>query len=88
MEIWVKPLENNNLAVCFLNRSDRPQNIYWDWKAHTITDGINKLNIDFNAMPPIPCATFGKKDIGTTNKILKQPIASHEIVMLKLTKTN
>lgn len=88
MEIFVKPLKDNNLAVCFLNRSDRPQNIYWDWKSHTITDGITKLNIDFNNSTYSLRDLWAKKDIGTTAKILKQPIASRQVVMLKLTKTN
>jgi alpha-galactosidase len=88
MMIWVKPLKDNNLAVCFLNRSNRPQSIYWDWKAHTITDGINKLNIDFNSAAYNIHDIWSKKDIGSTDKILKEPIASHEVVLLRLTKTN
>jgi alpha-galactosidase len=88
IEIWVKPIKNNNLAVCFLNRSDREQNLYWDWKAHTITDGVTKLNIDFNTANYTLRDLWEKKDIGTTAKILKQPIASHQVVFLKLTRTN
>jgi alpha-galactosidase len=88
IEIWVKPLKNNNLAVCFLNRSDREQNLYWDWKAHTITDGVTKLNIDFNTANYTLRDLWAKKDIGTTAKILKQPIASHQVIFLKLTRTN
>jgi alpha-galactosidase len=76
------------LAVCFLNRSDREQNLYWDWKAHTITDGVTKLNIDFNTANYTLRDLWAKKDIGTTAKILKQPIASHQVIFLKLTRTN
>jgi alpha-galactosidase len=86
LEIWVKPLTGNNLAVCFLNRSSREQNIYYDWKDHEITDGVSKIDIDFNKTAYSLRDLWLKKDIGTTNKTFKQTIGSHQVVMLKLTK--
>ena len=88
MEIFVKALKDNSLAVCFLNRSSREQNIDFDWKEHMVTDTVSKLNIDFNKNTYVLRDLWAKKNIGTTNKSLKQKLGSHEVVMLKLTKVN
>lgn len=86
LEIWVKPLKNNDIAVCFLNRSSREQNIYFDWKEHMITDTISHMNIDFKSEGYKLRDLWAKKDVGTTNKTFKQTIAPHDVVMLRLTK--
>ncbi len=88
LEIWIKPLKNDDVAVCFLNRSSRRQNIDYDWKAHVIADTVSKTNIDFNKNTYALRDLWAKKNIGTTDKTFKQAIGSHEVVMLKLTKTS
>jgi len=88
IEIFVKALKDNSLAVCFLNRSSRQQNINFDWKEHLITDTVSKLDIDFNKNTYVLRDLWAKKNIGTTNKPLKQTIGSHEVLMLKLSKVN
>jgi alpha-galactosidase len=88
MEIYVKALKDNSLAVCFLNRSSREQNIDFDWKAHMIVDSLSKLNIDFNKNSYALRDLWAKKNVGTTNKAFKQTIASHDVIMLKLSKVN
>jgi alpha-galactosidase len=86
LEIWIKPLAGNNVAVCFLNRSSREQNINYDWKDHLLTDTLSKMNIDFNKTAYSLRDLWTKKDMGTTSKIFKQSIASHEVIMLKLSR--
>jgi alpha-galactosidase len=86
VEIWVKPLANNELAVCFLNRSDRPQNVSYDWKDHVITDAVSKISIDFNQASYKLRDLWAKKDIGTTGKTFKQAIPADDVVVLRLTK--
>lgn len=88
IEIFVKALKDNSLAICFLNRSSRQQNIDFDWKEHMIADTVSKLNIDFNKNTYTLRDLWAKKNIGTTNKPLKQTIGSHEVLMLKLSRVN
>jgi alpha-galactosidase len=88
MEIFVKALKDNSLAICFLNRSSRQQNIDFDWKEHMIADTVSNLNIDFNKNTYTLRDLWAKKNIGTTNKPLKQTIGSHEVLMLKLSRVN
>ena len=86
IEIWVKPLANNELAVCFLNRSGRTQEVSYDWKAHIINDAFSKINIDFNQTSYKLRDLWEKKDIGSTSKTFKQNIPSNDVVVLRLVK--
>lgn len=86
LEIYVKPLKDNSLAVCFLNRSSRQQNVYFDWEEHTLVDAIAKLDIDFGKTNYSLRDLWTKKDIGTTARAFKQTIGAHDVVMLKLSK--
>jgi alpha-galactosidase len=86
IEILVKPLSNGDLAVCFLNRSDRTQNVSFDWMAHVIKDKIANLDVDFTKTTYKLRDVWAKKDLGTTQKTFRQAIPSHDVVMLKLSK--
>ncbi len=86
IEIWVKPLANNELAVCFLNRSDHPQTVSYDWKDHAITDTVSKTSFDFTQTTYKLHDLWDKKDAGTTAKIFKQTIPADDVVVLRLTK--
>jgi len=86
VETLVRPLANGDLAVCFLNRMDKPQAISFDWAANAIDDATSKTNVDFTKSTYKLHDLWSKKDIGTTKKPLKQTIAAHDVVMLRLIK--
>jgi alpha-galactosidase len=86
LEIFIKPLANNELAVCFLNRSDHIQHISFDWKEHVVNDTLSKTSIDFNKTTYKLKDLWTKKDAGTTNKPFKQTIGVNDVVVLRLTK--
>jgi len=86
IEIWVKPLANNELAVCFLNRSGRPQKVSYDWKEHVITDAFSNASFDFNQTTYKLRDLWEKKDLGTTAKLTNLVIPSDDVVVLRLTK--
>ncbi|MFI5159712.1 MAG: glycoside hydrolase family 27 protein [Sphingobacteriales bacterium] len=86
IETLVRPLVNGDLAVCFVNRMDKPQTINFDWSAHAINDAISKTGVDFTKSTYKLHDLWSKKDIGTTKKPLKQAIAPHDVLMLRLVK--
>ena len=86
IEMWVKPLLGNDLAVCFLNRSTRPQEINYNWKDHIINDEVSKTSFDFNKIIYKIRDVWTKKDVGTTRKTFKQTIGVNDVVVLRLTK--
>ena len=38
-EIWVKPLINNEIAICFMNRSDRSWLLNYEWEKEILNFG-------------------------------------------------
>jgi len=86
IEIWVKPLSNNELAVCFLNRSGRPQQVHYSWKEHPITDTVSNTSFDFMQNSYKLHDLWEKKDLGSTAKTFDQTIPADDVVVLKLTK--
>lgn len=83
VEIYVKPLANNEWAILFLNRSDHPVHYVFDWLAHPLEDNLNRLRADFSK------AVYDWTDLwthatGSTAKQFKQVIPSHDVVVLRL----
>jgi alpha-galactosidase len=82
----VKPLSENNWAICFLNRSAETKNINFNWKDEVINDtifnrilGAGKKNYQLHDL-------WRKSDAGDTKKPLKTSVASHDVLMLKLSE--
>jgi alpha-galactosidase len=86
IEIWMKPLANNGLAVCILNRSNHPQTVAYDWAAHMVNDPVSKTSFDFTQTTYKLRDLWEKKEIGTTAKPFKQTIGSNDVVVLRLSK--
>ncbi|WP_439698310.1 glycoside hydrolase family 27 protein [Mucilaginibacter sp. AW1-7] len=86
LEIWIKPLANNQLAVCFFNRSAKEQTIAYNWKDHPVKDDLSGINIDFNTTAYKIYDLWLKKILGNTKRALKTTIGIHDVVMVKLTK--
>src|SRR5947207_870157 len=47
LQIWFKPLTNNDWAVCFVNRSSQSKQIEFDWQSELVNDDFSKR--EFNA---------------------------------------
>jgi alpha-galactosidase len=86
LEIWIKPLTNNELAVCFFNRSEKPQTITYNWKDHPVKDDLSGINVDFNTSAYKIYDLWLKKTLGSTKRALKTTVGVHDVVMIKLTK--
>jgi alpha-galactosidase len=85
LEIWYKPLEEGDWAVCFLNRDAVEKYIDYNWVEKNITDDFAKRNTDFQKIIYNLRDVWAKKDIGNTKSSLKATIPSHDILMLRLT---
>jgi alpha-galactosidase len=86
LEVWIKPLSNNNWAVCFLNRANEPKQVNHVWAQQAINDIQTKLSADFGKTTYKVRDIWAAKDIGNTKKAFKQTIPAHDAVMLTLTK--
>ncbi|HDQ44221.1 MAG TPA: glycoside hydrolase family 27 protein [bacterium] len=85
VDVWAKPLMGGDLAVCFLNRGKKPKRIAFDWKKHPIVDDFAEKEFRFDQTEYRLRDLWKKKNIGTTGKVLRFEIPSHDVLMLRLT---
>jgi alpha-galactosidase len=86
LETWIKPLKNNEIAICFLNRSAKPKSINMSWTDHPVIDDLSKTNVNFSTTTYKIHDVWTKKDMGTTNATLNEIVPSHDVVMIRLSK--
>lgn len=84
IEMWFKPLINDEWAVCFLNRGSEEGLIEFAWKEHNVKDDFSKKEINFNNITYTIRDLWKKENIGTTEKIFTAKIPSHDVIMLRL----
>jgi alpha-galactosidase len=85
VETWVKPLKNG-LAICFLNRSLKSQDVEFKWADNSLHDNLSGMNVDFNTAAYKIHDVWAKKDIGKALKVFKREVPAHDVVMLRLYK--
>jgi alpha-galactosidase len=86
VDVWVKPLFDENWAVVFLNRSDKTQKINFDWKKHIIEDNDFKFILNLTSQKYNVRDLWEHIDLGNTNKIFQKELAPHDVIAIKLTK--
>ncbi len=85
-QIYFKPLNNGDAAMCFLNRGETQQKVEFNWKSNNVYDGDNNLSYDFNKSTYKLRDLWAKKDIGTTNDVFKSEIPPHDVILIRLSK--
>jgi alpha-galactosidase len=87
LEIYAKPLANDELAVCFLNRGETIIKHAFNWQeTENIYDGVSGKNYEFNKVDYKIRDVWAKKALGTTNEVLNVEVPAHDVLMLRLTK--
>jgi alpha-galactosidase len=86
LEIWIKPLSEGDWAFCFLNRSNKPMQVNFNWKDELVTDTL--FNKSFNAKDHIYKIrnVWKESNAGDTQKPLSAMLASHDVIMLRLSQ--
>ncbi|MCP8899549.1 glycoside hydrolase family 27 protein [Gilvimarinus xylanilyticus] len=87
LNVFLKPLANDELALLFLNRGDDVLKYSHDWQFNIIKDDQTGLEINFNN------ERFTWKDLwkggkGNTDKPLNLEIPPHDVVVLRLKPAN
>jgi alpha-galactosidase len=86
VEVWIKPLNKNDWAICFFNKSEQKQKIDFDWSKKNISDDISKKTLNTNDFTYSIKDLWSKKNLGTTKKSLRAEIPPHDVLMIRLTK--
>ena len=86
VEIWMKPLQHGDVAVCFLNRSHKPQKVVFDWSGKVIKDDFSGKQFDFTKNIYTIRDLWKKKGAGTTRDKLDMTLPSHDVFMVRLSR--
>jgi alpha-galactosidase len=86
LEIWIKPLENNDWAISFVNMNETPVKLDFDWNKHDIGDDVNGRFLNTKKGRYKIRDLFSHKNIGTTVENLKATINPHDVLLIKLEK--
>jgi len=83
-EVWAKPLDKGDLALCFLNRTLEPVKVDLDWKKYPVKDDEFHYYYLFNENEYKIRDLWSKKEIGTTAKPFSTQIGAHDVIVLRL----
>lgn len=87
VEIWVKPMVNDEWALCFFNRSQQPSDFTFNWERETIKDNVFDKEITFNRDNVYKIRDlYQHKVIGNTKKVLKQKLGPNQSLVVKIFK--
>jgi alpha-galactosidase len=84
IEVWIKPLADDNYAVCFLNRSGRTTPLNFNFK-QTATDPDFKKSYSINGSYSA-FDVWNNKELGTTQKNVTASIKGHDALFVLLKK--
>lgn len=84
LNVFLKPLANDELALLFLNRGDDVLKYTHDWQFNIVKDDQVGLEINFNDKR-FTWRDLWKGGKGNTDKPLKLEIPPHDVVVLRLT---
>jgi len=86
LEIWFKPLANDDWAMCVLNRDAGPQKISFNWNDENVFDDLTGRSTDFKTVTYQLKDLWKKQNVGNTKNIMMAVIPGHDVLMLRLIK--
>jgi alpha-galactosidase len=86
VEVWFKPLKNDDWAMVILNRNTSARKVSFDWKSENIADALSKRDASFERTNYSLRDLWAGRDLGTTRHALSAEIAPHDVLMLRLKK--
>jgi len=86
VDVWFKPLEKGDWAMCFLNKRTIPQDVSFDFAREKVLDHLSGERLGNG--PYSIRNIWTHKDIGTTQKVFETTVPGHDVLMLRLVKTS
>jgi len=84
LEIWLKPLANDEWALFVLNRGKTAKPFTLDWKTFSVVDSLANRTLDTGKTLYKIRDLVQAKELGDTKKTLTTTIPSHDVLCLKL----
>ena len=84
VELFVKPLDNNELALCFFNRTSQPRKINLNWPDLVLSDSFSGTDVHFDKTVFTVHEIWSGKNAGDTKTKFNQQLPSHDVIVLRL----
>ncbi len=84
LEIWFRPLEGEDWAMCVLNRGAVMRTVELDWQAEAVADDVSGRTALFKARLYRVRDLWSGEDLGTTRHKLAAEIPGHDVLMVRL----
>jgi alpha-galactosidase len=84
LEIWFKPLENEDWAMCILNRGTTPRHVEFSWQEEKVEDDFADREALFGFRVYRVRDLWTGEDMGTTQTPLQATVAGHDVLMVRL----
>jgi alpha-galactosidase len=86
LEIWFKPLADEDWAMCILNRGSSARQVEFAWQDEKITDGFSGRKTLFGYRVYRVRDLWTGDDLGTTRQTLDTEVPGHDVLMVRLTR--
>jgi alpha-galactosidase len=84
VEIWFKPLNHGDWAMCALNRGAQSQSISFDWKNKKVMDDLSSRRANFDTTTYSLKNLWTKQNAGDTSQPFNAEVPGHDVLMLRL----
>ncbi|MCD7898908.1 MAG: glycoside hydrolase family 27 protein [Bacteroides sp.] len=84
LEVWFKPLENDDWAFCMLNRTTESKSYTIDWNQLDLYDDVAKRFTNFDSKIYDIRNLWTKQNDGDTRKVRTVTIPGHDVVLYRL----
>lgn len=86
LQVWFKPLENDEWAVCFVNRGNKTKDVNFDWKKENVVYSVNQKALNAGKVEYELYDVWEKKSRGATKKKFSVKLEKHSSVMMRMKK--
>ncbi|MBN2165189.1 MAG: alpha-galactosidase [Marinilabiliaceae bacterium] len=84
LDIWAKPLEKDEWAICFINTDSLAREIIFDWKNTDVIDPVSKKHLNLKEKKFHIYNVWEYKIEGTTKKVYKSIVTPNDVIFLLL----
>ncbi len=88
VEVWFKPLEGGDWAMCALNRDKDARLFSFDWKNENVSDSFANRDANFRTTTYMLQNLWAAQPAGNTREVLSAEIPGHDVLMLQLKTSN
>jgi alpha-galactosidase len=86
LEIWFKPLADEDWAMCILNRGSSDRRVEFAWQDEAVEDDFSGRKTLIGYRVYRVRDLWSGEDLGTTRQALEATVPGHDVLMVRLVR--